>query len=370
MHAKSKCQASIRFVMRAALAICLASGQTHAGDASAQAFDHFATGFPLTGAHVTVDCESCHQGGRFKGTPRKCSDCHNGTIAAGKPAQHPVTTGSCESCHNAEKWKHSATYDHSQALGTCASCHDGKLSPGKPANHAVTSAPCATCHKSVFSWKGAGFDHTGVKGGCATCHNGQKATGQAANHVPTNVACETCHKSTTSFAGAKVHRNIMLSTGCAACHQTGMLKGIVAAKPANHVPTNAECNTCHRTFTSFRGAKFDHAAIAAEETQSSSFAHQLLRSLSVEPISGLTLIASCRTERRLQAIGETEHREFEIPAFTAEEARRLIAARDPSANAAEIAALEMRSGRNPIHIAPAVDELGRWERNGSHVEGD
>ena len=23
-----------------------------------------------------------------------------------------------------------------------------------------------------------------------------------------------------------------------------------------------------------------------------------------------------------------------------------------------------------IHGAPAVDELGRWERNGSHVEGD
>jgi hypothetical protein len=91
----------------------------------------------------------------------------------------------------------------------------------------------------------------------------------------------------------------------------------------------------------------DHAAIAAKETGTSSFAHALLGSLSVNPIDGVTVVASCRTERVPQAVGSSEHREFEIPPFTAEEATALIATRDPSANAAEIAALLTRSGRNP-----------------------
>ena len=91
----------------------------------------------------------------------------------------------------------------------------------------------------------------------------------------------------------------------------------------------------------------DHSAIAAEETHSTSFAHNLLRSLAVEPIPGVVLIASCRTERRAQAVGETEHRVLEITAFTPEEARSLILARDPDVTPVEVAALEARSGRNP-----------------------
>lgn len=91
----------------------------------------------------------------------------------------------------------------------------------------------------------------------------------------------------------------------------------------------------------------DHAAIAAEETGTMSFAHVLLRSISVDPIEGVIVVASCRTERLEQAVGDSEYRGFEIPPFTAEEATALILANDASANAAEIAALQMRSGLNP-----------------------
>ena len=91
----------------------------------------------------------------------------------------------------------------------------------------------------------------------------------------------------------------------------------------------------------------DHAAIAAEETGTRSFAHVLLRSISVDPIEGVIIVASCRTERLRQAVGDSEHRCFEIPTFTSEEATALILAHDTSVNAAEIAALKMRSGLNP-----------------------
>jgi hypothetical protein len=80
------------------------------------AFDHLSTSFPLTGAHVSVDCESCHVRGRFKGTPRTCAACHNGTTASGKSVNHAPTTARCDSCHTATAWKQ-VRYDHSQAIG-------------------------------------------------------------------------------------------------------------------------------------------------------------------------------------------------------------------------------------------------------------
>lgn len=91
----------------------------------------------------------------------------------------------------------------------------------------------------------------------------------------------------------------------------------------------------------------DHAAIAAEETGSSSFAHLLLQTLGVNPVDGVAIIGSCRTEHLDQAVAGANYRQFEVPAFTLDEARELILARVPNATNVEIAALEARSGRNP-----------------------
>ncbi|MEJ2572223.1 MAG: hypothetical protein P8164_01330, partial [Gammaproteobacteria bacterium] len=67
-------------LMGIACLLLLASGGATA--ATRINFDHFTTGFPLTGAHKGVDCESCHNRGVFKGTPTKCSGCHmTGTLA-------------------------------------------------------------------------------------------------------------------------------------------------------------------------------------------------------------------------------------------------------------------------------------------------
>ncbi|WOI33387.1 hypothetical protein R1T40_01095 [Tritonibacter scottomollicae] len=91
----------------------------------------------------------------------------------------------------------------------------------------------------------------------------------------------------------------------------------------------------------------DHAGLAAQDTATQSFAHLLIRSLSTNPIDGIRIIASCRTERRSLATGGNSHREFAIPLFTDAEARSLIASRAPDCSQDEIAALLMRSGRNP-----------------------
>lgn len=91
----------------------------------------------------------------------------------------------------------------------------------------------------------------------------------------------------------------------------------------------------------------DHAGLAARETATSSFAHLLMRSISIDPIDGVRIVASCRTERLELATGDASHRPFTIPLFTDAEVRALVERRVPDVSADEIAALLTRSGRNP-----------------------
>ncbi len=98
----------------------------------------------------------------------------------------------------------------------------------------------------------------------------------------------------------------------------------------------------------------DHAALAAKETSTQSFAHLLMRSLGADPIEGIRIVVSCRTERLMLATGDTSHRPFAIPPFTEVEARTLVTQRDANASDAEITALLARSGRNPRCIESMI----------------
>ncbi|MGD9729828.1 MAG: hypothetical protein AB7V39_26085, partial [Nitrospiraceae bacterium] len=62
-------------------ALLLIAGVFIAHNAAAQdeKFDHFSTGFPLTGGHRDVACSDCHMRGIFTGTPRQCAACHTST---------------------------------------------------------------------------------------------------------------------------------------------------------------------------------------------------------------------------------------------------------------------------------------------------
>jgi len=91
----------------------------------------------------------------------------------------------------------------------------------------------------------------------------------------------------------------------------------------------------------------DHAGLAARDTATSSFAHLLMRSISVDPIDGVRLVASCRPERLALGTGDASHRSFAVPLFTDAEVRSLVGRRVPDVSEDEIAALLTRSGRNP-----------------------
>ena len=55
-------------------------------------FDHFRTGFPLTGSHERVPCEACHTGGVFEGTPKGCGECHQPGSTCRPPSSRRTTS--------------------------------------------------------------------------------------------------------------------------------------------------------------------------------------------------------------------------------------------------------------------------------------
>jgi hypothetical protein len=248
-------------------AALLAVSPGHAQSASRTSFDHFSTGFPLSGAHSGVDCGSCHVNGRFKGTPRACASCHNGTIAQGKINRHPQTTNLCDQCHVTVAWSQ-VRVDHAGIMNGCASCHNGTTALGKPANHLATNAPCETCHKSTVSYAGATFDHRGITAGCATCHNGSSAsTLTTPPHIPTGMLeCNNCHTSTTTWTGYRMNHTATSAIACTSCHSGSFVgEGTSGAqsKGPSHVATTANCATCHTSTTTWAGAAFNHAGITA-----------------------------------------------------------------------------------------------------------
>jgi hypothetical protein len=275
-----------------AAAVVLAAVPCHAQSVSTTSFDHFPTGFPLTGTHASVPCASCHVNGRFENTPTRCVGCHNTMTAPGVPQSHPRTTNRCEGCHLTTTWRDISFIDHSQATGSCESCHNNnRLAPGKPANHVPTTAPCGTCHHNTVSFAGAKvaatpapssaaspatapsttnagssagaptatgrFTHAGNSGGCTGCHNGSAALGKPPTHIATNAPCETCHKSTAAFAGARMNHAGIIGA-CASCHNGAGALG----KPATHIPTSAACESCHKSSVTFAGARMDHSRVA------------------------------------------------------------------------------------------------------------
>jgi len=249
--------------------LVLFSGDATAATATRNVhFDHIKTGFPLTGAHVVLPCETCHIQGVFKGTPKKCQTCHTPgsriQTTTVKPANHIPTTQACDQCHSSTASWSVARFSHAGVtVGQCAVCHNTNITTGKPANHVVTTASCDSCHRTT-TWMSAGFTHMGVRPGtCATCH-GVTATGKPSNHIPTTLACDACHTMGGTFATSTFTHSLtqgVMPGQCTTCHN-GSFTGMNAqAKPAGHVATTASCDTCHTGFATFASATFDHTGV-------------------------------------------------------------------------------------------------------------
>ena len=224
-------------------------------------FDHNKTAFPLTGAHVTVQCTQCHVGGKYAGTPTACVACHLTNFQQTTNPNH-VTSGlpqTCEQCHNTTSWAN-ASFDHNKTVFPltgahvtvqCTQCHVG----GK---YAGTPTACVACHLTTFQ-QTTNPNHVtgGMSQTCEQCHTTTSWLTSTFNHntmtkfaltgAHMGLACSQCHSSGT-FASTP--------TACFSCHSNTFQ---TTTNP-NHVAAGfpSDCSLCHST-VNWLGATFDHS---------------------------------------------------------------------------------------------------------------
>ena len=234
---------------------------------------------------TTSDCVTCHTsftsfvGATFNhtGITSGCATCHNGTAFQNvtpvtRAANHIPTSLDCSNCHKSTTvFGPGTAMNHTGIASGCATCHTGAAFQGvtpvsKPASHVSTTADCSSCHSSFTSFLGATYNHSGITSGCATCHTGTGGVvGKGSNHIPTSLDCSTCHLSTTAFGPSTAMNHTGISSGCVTCHSGAAFQGVTPkAKPASgHIPTTADCSTCHTSFTSFLGATYSHSGVTS-----------------------------------------------------------------------------------------------------------
>lgn len=270
---------------------------------------HEKTKFPLKGAHLDVDCKSCHgpfpgQAPKFKGLAHDtcgvchadahegqmvvngkspdCASCHTeqgfvpvkyGVVEHAKtryPLEGAHQVVPCASCHPAtpglkakvpkpvladlkkkkrEELFSMALFDFSKALDSCESCHtdvhDGQFKANK----------CETCHQ-VSSFTKLKFDHDkdskfALKGAhakvtCEKCHFASSVKDPIVRYKPLGQECKSCH--------LDVHAGQFGKKACETCHNDESFKKQLKFE---HRPpftefildgqhARAKCDACHR----------------------------------------------------------------------------------------------------------------------------
>jgi nitrate/TMAO reductase-like tetraheme cytochrome c subunit len=136
-------------------------------------FDHSTTDFPLTGAHVSLACASCHVGGQYTETSTDCYACHSDDYDNTDDPDHAAMgfPQNCEACHNTTTWD-DADFDHSTS--------------GFPLTGAHVNASCADCH--------IGGQYSGTPADCYFCHESNYDNANSPNHsAGYPLACDDCH---------------------------------------------------------------------------------------------------------------------------------------------------------------------------------
>ena len=241
-------------------------------------FDHSKTNFQLLGAHRTVDCVSCHSGGKFAGTPSTCYACHQTEFTNAPSHAASQYSHDCLTCHSMDSWP-VASFDHAktsfplqgahqsvqcstchksgqfQMLPTdCYSCHVTNFNNVQSPNHQTGqfSHDCITCH-TVNAWNPSTFNHSNtafpLQGAhqsvqCSTCHtNGQFKS------LPTD--CYSCHVTNFNNVQSPNHQTGQFSHDCISCHTVNIWKPSTfnhsnTTFPLQGAHQSVQCSTCHK----------------------------------------------------------------------------------------------------------------------------
>jgi len=257
----------------------------HPDGSKGNAFNHNNSIFPLTGAHLTTDCQQCHQSG-YQGTPTECVECHQANYNNSSNPNHQtlMLPTDCGQCHTTDPGWEPATFPiHNQFyellgahlnVSNCDDCHNGDFNNTPTAcigchqddfnnttdpPHQVLnfSSDCLECH-NINGWTPASFDHLFYPisnkhndVSCGECHSQPNYQPQCLSchlddfndgHDPGDPTdCWGCH-STNDWDSNFDHNNTNfpltgahLATSCLDCHSGG------------YQGTPTECIACHQT---------------------------------------------------------------------------------------------------------------------------
>jgi len=260
---------------------CFSCHPTGSRDGS---FNHATSNFPLTGAHATTDCASCHANG-YTGTSSVCVDCHLNAYNQSTNPNHTKIglSTDCKVCHTTlPGWK-PATFDvhnqyyviagaHLTIANDCNACHNGKYDKTTPitcvgchlTNYDQTTNPphasnqfstdCIICH-TQDAWTPATFDHSSyyviagahlaIANNCNACHNGKY-------DKTTPTTCVGCHLTNYNQTTTPPHATSQFPTDCSSCHtqnawtpSTWDHSGYFPIYSGKHQGQWSSCTDCH-----------------------------------------------------------------------------------------------------------------------------
>jgi hypothetical protein len=218
--------------------------------------------FPLLGAHVALECESCHTSaavGQFRGLRTDCDSCHHNDYLNAESVDH-VAAGfslNCELCHGMDGWL--SRFNHGGVTGfalsgahmllDCRDCHTNLV-------FEVTPADCYACHVEEYNnTTDPGHSAAGFSQDCSQCHTASTWVNAFFDHNGTQfpltgahvqLDCQACHSS-GQYAG--------LAFDCYACHSGDYNNTTDPAHIAAGFPQ--DCSQCHTT-SGWGGAEFTH----------------------------------------------------------------------------------------------------------------
>jgi hypothetical protein len=253
-------------------------------------FNHSATGFTLTGTHMSptpTPCASCHVNNNYTLSSTDCYGCHSAafqsttTIGGNVPnhltAGFPTTAAACSTCHPITTWA-AGVFDHNatgfpltnaHATVTCALCHINN-------NYALAIAPtdCGNSGCHLTTWQGTNNPVHSTSGAafaaanCSTCHTTVGWDAASFDHSVTGFTLTGTHMSPTPTPCASCHVNnnyTLSSTDCYGCHSAAFQSTTtIGGNVPNHLTagfptTAAACSTCH-PITTWAAGVFDHNA--------------------------------------------------------------------------------------------------------------
>lgn len=249
---------------------------------SPSSFDHNMTAFPLTGEHITIACQDCHENG-YTGTPTECYSCHQQDYEGVQDPNHVLKgySTNCTECHTTNGWDDIINFNHSitqfpltgvhittdcndcheqgftNTPMICFACHEPDYNNSTDPNHIAAGFPttCEDCHQTI-AWTPATFDHDGryfpIYSGehagewelCSDCHK-----------VPNNFSvftCISCHEHNQPDMDDKhdgIQGYVYESSACLSCHSDGT-KGNAFDHGNSNFPltgahTTLNCQDCH-----------------------------------------------------------------------------------------------------------------------------